>query len=113
MAIDWHGCTPLPRTRLRLRRRIRWVLSRHPHLYITATTGGTHAAGSYHYLGRAVDFGSNDPNNGPEKKAYLDLHRKFGNHFTELFGPEPFYVKDGRRYRGQFPGHGDHIHMAL
>lgn len=113
MSIDWNGCPPLPRTRIRLRRRIKWVLKRHPNLYITATTNGRHAPGSYHYSRRAVDFGSNRSNNGPEKKAYVDLHRKYDNHFAELFGPGSWYVKDGHQYSGQFPGHTDHVHMAL
>lgn len=113
MSIDWNGCPPLPLRRVRLRRRIKWVLARHPNLYITATTNGTHAPGSYHYSARAVDFGSNVADNGPEKKAYLDLRRKFGSHFTELFGPGDWYIKNGARYSGQFPGHTDHVHMAL
>ena len=33
-------------------------------------------------------------------------------YFAELFGPLPFYVKNGRREFGQFPAHGDHTHVA-
>lgn len=113
MAIDWNGHPPLPLYRVKLRRRIRWVLDRHPNLYITATTDGQHATGSYHYAKRAVDFGSNDPDNGPEKKAQQDLVEKFGYNFAELFGPKPFHVKNGQHLDGVYPGHGDHDHIAI
>lgn len=113
MAIDWHGHPPLPRRRIRLRRRLAWVLKRHPHVYVTATTDGRHSSTSYHYQARAVDLGSDDPQNRPERKAMNDLHDKYGNDWRELFGPVGYYVKDGRRYPGTFPGHDDHDHMAL
>jgi hypothetical protein len=111
--IDWNGCPPLPVTRVKLRRRTAAVLNAHPHLYITATTNGDHAAGSYHYLARAVDFGSNYANNGPEKKAYAWLKRIYGYAWAELFGPGNWYVKDGQIAAGQFPGHTDHVHIAV
>lgn len=32
----------------------------YPGMYVTATTGGGHVKGSYHYRGEAVDFGAGD-----------------------------------------------------
>ena len=44
------------------------------------------------------------------QNALLD---KFGaGHFKELFGPDSWYVKNGVKYSGAFPAHGDHIHFA-
>lgn len=112
MSINWNGCPPIPLSHLKLRRRVKYALKHTPGLYITATTNGTHAPGSWHYSGHAVDFGSNDSQNRPEKHAQRILHDKFGNRFLELFGPKPFYVKNGTRYSGVFPGHSDHTHVA-
>lgn len=84
-----------------------------PGLYVTSTTGGTHSPASYHYKGRAIDCGSNDPGEGPEKRAQQLLLDTFGAaYFAELFGPLPWHVKNGRVYKGTFPGHGDHLHFA-
>jgi hypothetical protein len=110
--IDWNGCPPLPWHRRRLRRRLRWVLYYFPKVYVTATTNGTHSAGSWHYSAHAVDLGSSDPQNRPEKKAQRGLHEKFGNNFKELFGPGAFYVKDGAYVSAHFPDHGDHTHFT-
>ncbi len=109
--INWHGHPPLPIYRIALRRRLAWVLNRHPNVYVTATTDGVHAAGSYHYQKRAVDLGSDDPQNEPEKKAFADLAARWHS-WAELFGPLGFYIKNGVRYSGMFPGHGDHTHLA-
>ncbi len=110
--IRWNGCPKLPWYRRRLRRRLRWLLYYFPDCFVTATTNGTHSPGSYHYSAHAVDIGSWDSSNGPEKRAQRGLHRRFGNHFKELLGPLAYYVKDGVRYAGQFPGHSDHLHFT-
>lgn len=74
----------------------------------TSTTGGGHAPGSYHYSGDAVDLVSGDI---PRMQSGLASH--FGiPKFLELFGPAPWYVKDGVRQSGAFPDHGDHVHAA-
>lgn len=112
MGINWNGHPPIPLTHIKLRRRVKYALKNVHGLYVTATTDGQHAPTSWHYSGHAVDFGSDDSQNRPEKRAQQILHRKFGNRFRELFGPKPFYVKDGRVYGGVFPGHSDHTHVA-
>ncbi len=112
LRIDWNGCPPLPLRRRKLRRAARIAL-RHG-CYITATTNGVHAPGSYHYSGRAIDFGSSSASNAPEKKAQAAIYGKFGaRKFRELFGPKSFYVKNGVRLPGVFPGHSDHLHVAF
>ena len=108
--IDWNGCPPLASRRMR--KIVRLVLAE-TDCYVTATTNGSHAPTSWHYHGRAVDFGSSDPQNRPEREAQDLLYRHLGSgFFLELFGPVDFYVKNGRRYSGQFPSHEDHDHAA-
>jgi hypothetical protein len=83
-------------------------------LYVTSTTGGTHSPGSYHYSGRAVDFGSSGPGERPEIEAQNALANAFGDgYFAELFGPDGWYIKNGVRYSGTFPAHHDHLHVAV
>lgn len=112
MRPDWNGHPKLSSKALRA---ALLAVNRHvPLLYVTATTDGVHASGSYHYQSRAWDGGSDRANNGPEKKAQKFLLDKYGpRHFKELFGPLPWYVKDGRVYPGVFPGHSDHLHVAI
>lgn len=113
MPINWNGCPKLPVSRRKLRSAAKTVLHETA-CYITATTNGVHASGSYHYSGRAIDFGSDRADNRPEKQAQQLLLDKYGaGHFKELFGPKAFYVKDGVKYSGVFPGHSDHLHVAI
>jgi hypothetical protein len=112
LRIDWNGCQPVPIYRRKLRRAARIAIAKG--CYITSTTGGVHSPGSYHYQGRAIDFGSSSASNAPEKRAQAALSKKFGNRkFAELFGPKKYYVKSGVRYSGTFPGHADHLHVAF
>jgi hypothetical protein len=79
-------------------------------LYVTSTTGGTHASTSWHYHGRAVDVA------GAYSKmvAFQNAEANRSPHsFLELFGPDSFYIKNGVRIGGAFPDHGDHVHGAL
>lgn len=74
---------------------------------VTSTTGGTHAATSWHYQRRAADLA---PDQADVQQALLD---HFGAHyFLELFGPLGWHVKNGVVYQGAFPDHGDHCHAA-
>lgn len=81
------------------------------HQTITATSNGVHATGSYHYYHpcRAVDWAGADMCN-----VMIAVIKQFGgdSKFIEQFGPCQFYVKNGVRYPGMFPGHGDHGHSA-
>lgn len=109
--VSWNGHPPL--THPPLVKAARVALSVHG-LYITATTDGTHSATSWHYTARAFDGGSNSGSEGPEKAAQQKLLDTFGAaYFAELFGPLPWFVKDGVIHSGTFPGHADHLHVAV
>ena len=109
--VDWNGCEPL--THPPLVKAARVALST-PGLYITSTTGGTHSPTSWHYKARAFDGGSNESDEGPEIEAQERLLAKFGaGYFAELFGPAGWYVSNGVKYAGTFPGHHDHLHVAV
>lgn len=112
LKINWNGCPPL--NYKPLTKAVRFALHSADGLYVTATTNGTHSATSWHYKSRAVDFGSNGPGEDPEIEAQNALLNAFGaGYFAELFGPDSWYVKDGIVYSGVFPGHGDHLHVAV
>lgn len=89
-------------------------------LVCTATTNGTHATGSYHYMrpGRAGDMAAPMTRIGLwrmkmfyRREVKRELHDG-GTQYLELFGPGKTYIKNGRRLPGQFPGHGNHVHGA-
>jgi hypothetical protein len=109
--INWSGKAPLSHPPLLKTVRVGLEV---PGLYITSTTGGTHSATSWHYKARAWDGGSSDPSETPEKKAQQKLLDTFGpGYFAELFGPLNWHVKDGQLRSGTFPGHHDHLHVAV
>jgi hypothetical protein len=109
--INWSGKAPL--THKPLLRAVRVALEVEG-LYITSTTGGTHSATSWHYKARAFDGGSNGPGEIPEIRAQNRLLKEFGaGYFAELFGPDNWYVKNGVKCPGTFPGHADHLHVAV
>lgn len=92
------------------------VLARHQAVTDTYDYGG-HANGSWHYPssdptpppeGHAIDSA------GPDMCGSMQAtEAKFGaGYFLELFGPCSYYVKNGGKYPGMFPGHGDHQHSA-
>ena len=105
--------------------------------YVTATTGGTHAAGSYHYRGEAEDIGCGMT---AASKALLKLEKgtRFGQmnamaaflyldkqFITELLHTKPlnpfagWFVKNGKAVSWRFYGlttvlaHRDHVHLAI
>ena len=109
--IDWNGCPAL--SYKQLLETVRKALTVNG-LYVTATTNGTHSPTSWHYKSRAVDFGSGGPGETPEIEAQRLLLKTFGaEYFAELFGPDQFFIKNGVIYPGVFPGHGDHLHVAV
>ena len=76
---------------------------------VTSTNGGTHSPTSWHYSCRAVDIaGPYDGMIGFQK--WLAENRGAG--CLEIFGPDSYYYKNGSKYQGAFPAHGDHIHYA-
>lgn len=77
----------------------------------TATSNGTHSPNSYHYQDpvAAVDQWHSSVSTMIAHQRYL--YGRFGaSYFRELYGPDAFYVKNGVRYAGHFPDHGDHTH---
>lgn len=85
---------------------------------------GVHAPHSYHYQPApwggvsAYDYG--DSVNTHAKLVAVATYlrslvpgRYQGCQLREVFGTFPWYIKDSRVYPGQFPGHGDHLHVAL
>ena len=94
------------------------VLAHRHGLRLTATTNGTHTSSSYHYpwnnadgLGHAIDVSG--ARGAMIRFQRAVLHKYGRRHFLELFGPDDFYVQGGARYTGHFPGHSDHVHVAV
>lgn len=87
-------------------------------LTITSTTGGQHAKNSYHYRGRAVDFGGN-PKNMAALANYALQHPA---QFTEMFYTGPghpnYFISDGKVLPlsqldpGLYKEHENHVHLA-
>lgn len=90
------------------------VLQHFPGLSITATTGGTHAKGSYHYLGEAADLAGSGMNQASQWVLSSGLFRRLaeGIHNPNLS------VKSGSAVSPSFWGaktwadHTTHIHLA-
>lgn len=90
-------------------------------LVVTATTDGTHASSSFHYpwnnsdgKGHAADFGLlHPPNQEALEHFQAAVLKKFGaKAFLELFGPSPYYVKNGVLIDGPDPDVPNHVHVA-
>jgi hypothetical protein len=77
-------------------------------------TSGGHVAGSYHYQGRAADFGAAGHTVGQMSALFNTFRQHFGAHLLELFyDPIGYYIKNGARVAGAIGGHSDHLHIAL
>lgn len=74
-------------------------------LRITSTTGGKHAAHSYHYQGRAFDAAGS---RGAMSQFYREMSRTSP---TELFYDPQGGMKHGRNI-GAIGGHSNHVHVA-
>jgi Putative Flp pilus-assembly TadE/G-like len=84
-------------------------------LQITSTTGGTHAAGSYHYQGLAIDV-SNSSGPTPQMEAFYDTAKQaFAGRLLELiYDPRGAIYEDGVEHPPYTEGgHSDHVHIAL
>lgn len=77
------------------------------------TTGGKHSPNSWHYQGKAVDFG--DATNSPKKLiAFANWAKQNPGMFRELFyDPLGWYIKNGEIHQGGIGGHGNHLHAAV
>ena len=90
-------------------------------LVVTSTTGGTHAPGSFHYQGRAVDFGvAGNPYSADAQRRFVAFQHQLARHpagLAELIGPDVARnVKYGRFTR--YPAateqaHKNHVHCAI
>lgn len=74
-------------------------------LHVNSTTGGQHAPRSYHYQGRAIDFGGSPAS---MRQFYREMS---STHPTELFYDPMGGIKHGRQI-GAIGGHGNHVHLA-
>lgn len=94
----------------------KWADQRNTFCTVTATTDGRHAPGSWHNptpLGEALDLVFATVAQMAEFQAFVLQHTPNGaEDFRELFGPAPWYVKNGAKVPGPFPDHGDHDHLA-
>ncbi|MGH2938127.1 MAG: phage tail tip lysozyme, partial [Solirubrobacterales bacterium] len=85
-------------------------------LQATSTIGGTHASGSYHYLGEAVDIAGSTP----EMYAAAQWIEKSGlyRQLTEGIHNPNLSVSDGKNvpssyYSSVWAEHANHIHVAV
>lgn len=99
-------------------RRVRFVA---PHAAIPGgdpngqTTGGKHAASSYHYLGTARDYGTSDCDGPAIEHELVPLAEGPAAPVVELFGPGGFWRK-GAPYSPSAElraAHDNHWHAAL
>jgi len=84
-------------------------------LTMTSFTGGRHAAGSYHYQGRAMDFSdSAGPSPGMMRFAQA-MASRFGSSITELiYSPLGYSIKNGKKVPPYAVGqHYNHVHVAF
>lgn len=88
-----------------------------PALQITSTTGGTHAAGSYHYKGEAVDLASGDTALMQRAADWIQKHLE--RYLTEGIHETGLSVKYGKAVASSYWGtavwaeHANHIHVAV
>lgn len=80
---------------------------------LTQTTGGTHAAGSYHYRGWARDYGDADSDVRAVLSALLPYARN-GTLLELFFAPTNTWLSHGRQLsRAAIGDHDDHVHAAI
>jgi hypothetical protein len=87
---------------------------------VTSTTNGTHAPGSFHYSGRAVDIALpsgpsyDSPALGQVAQKLLALVPiRFISEFIWA-GPQPVYIRHGQRVHAfADAAHHNHIHLAV
>lgn len=82
-------------------------------LKVTSTTGGTHAPGSWHYKGQALDA-SGKPS---DQKAFAKAMAARATDLEELIYISGPCADNGRVvscafYAASLPGHADHVHIA-
>ena len=73
-----------------------------------AATGGSPT--SYHLPGGPAAYDLSP--SSPKIPKLIQFARKNPGYFKEFFGPVGWHIKNGKIRQGQFPGHGDHYHVA-
>lgn len=87
-------------------------------LTVTSTNGGRHAPHSYHYQGRAVDFGGDPARMAQLAKAALAHPRDFVEFIYTGPGNPGYSILDGRVIpnssldRALYDQHTNHVHLA-
>ena len=99
---------------------IEQLANRGPAHRVTSTTGGGHAAGSYHYKGQAIDEAGIRPGvNTPELLAINQFWaNNFGKALAELIygGPGGINIKNGQLHKysaSTLAQHQNHVHVAM
>jgi hypothetical protein len=85
------------------------AMARDMGLQITSTTGGQHAANSWHYKGRAADVAGSPAQMAAFYKAALG---RYDGKLLELFYDPIGAIKNGQSIPA-IGGHSDHVHIAL
>jgi len=94
----------------------RILIGQFPGLSVTSTTGGKHAAGSYHYRGMAEDI-AGPPATMNAAARWVAVN--YGKSLAEGIHNPGLSVKDGKTVPSSFwgaqtwRGHADHIHLAV
>lgn len=77
-------------------------------------TSGTHASGSEHYQGRAVDFGGADSDAGAVEALFAPMAATPGSPVDELYGYNGASFKNGAVLSPEPAGHkGNHTHVGV
>lgn len=85
---------------------------------ITSTTHGNHVRGSYHYRGRAVDFGGDPQRMAALAHAALSHPQDFAEMFYTGPGHPGAFIKDGQVIplseldHSVYANHKNHVHLA-
>ncbi len=92
-----------------------YVMDKYPGLQVTSTTGGTHAANSYHYKGQAVDLAGGNMNAAAEWIKQSSLYRALaeGIHNPNLSVEGGKLVPSSYWGSETWAAHANHIHLAV
>lgn len=107
-----------PELKPAISRVVNTILDQWPNLVITSTTGGQHASGSYHYVGRACDLGTVPFDQTYQDRAAEWIATALTSGLKEGIHNPSLSVKNGKRVPNSTWGaatweqHRNHIHCA-